>query len=347
MIYGLHILRGIAALLVLIYHIYYVSKIYVDYSVSFFEFLYVGVDIFFVISGFIMFYICSRTMENPVCRSEFSRDRFLRVVPLYWIVTLFFFVSNNLIYPEGHEKNIELVRLVFSMLFIPFSDGNGGVSSPVLGVGWTLNYEILFYFSIYLALALKSKAFVFVNAMFIAFVLSGFWIDSEAHVFLSFLSNPIVLEFSFGILLGLFFLEKRAMLLPASLVFLVLSLCSWLIDKKIGFAFEYYRVFVWGTFSAFLVGMILWLEKISVFKSLVSYRVFYLFGSTSYVMYLVHHPILSFLGKAYSRFFGFSSVFVFYVICVFVVYLVTYVCDSFYDRHMKERIRGVVCYCWQ
>ena len=100
-----------------------------------------GVDIFFVISGFIMVYT---TMDREITPWSFMADRIARIVPAYWAATLgVFFLA--LVAPSLLQtSHMQWGELFKSLVFVPFRKANGLVQ-PVLFVGWTLNYEMFFY----------------------------------------------------------------------------------------------------------------------------------------------------------------------------------------------------------
>jgi exopolysaccharide production protein ExoZ len=88
-----------------------------------------GVAIFFVISGFIMFYIIDKKHKNY---KDFLIARVVRVVPLYWLLT-----TITLLLGYGYDPTIK--RIILSYLFLSLG--------TILPVGWTLTYEFVFYMS--------------------------------------------------------------------------------------------------------------------------------------------------------------------------------------------------------
>src|SRR5215467_252489 len=101
-----------------------------------------GVDLFFVISGFIMVYSTDQLFGTAHGPMEFLKRRLLRIVPLYWIVTSLY-LALTLLIPE-FAKGYPAGFLIASYLFIPAARPDG-VIEPLVGQGWTLNYEMLFY----------------------------------------------------------------------------------------------------------------------------------------------------------------------------------------------------------
>ena len=109
-----------------------------------------GVDIFFLISGFIM-YVAART-ESP---ARFTWKRVSRIVPLYWLATLTLFASRRGLNIFSIPKP-EIKHIIYSLLFIPqYSPEHPGQIVPYPVPGWSLNYEIFFYFIFAFALLIK------------------------------------------------------------------------------------------------------------------------------------------------------------------------------------------------
>lgn len=108
-----------------------------------------GVDIFFVISGFVMTLI----VENGQKPATFLLKRVLRILPLYWILTTCLLIL-AIIKPELlNSTTANFTNYVKSIFFIPYFKENGSLS-PLLALGWTLNYEVFFYACIWLSILL-------------------------------------------------------------------------------------------------------------------------------------------------------------------------------------------------
>src|SRR5579871_1253566 len=134
-------LRGIAALMVVVHHALdqfsgFKQLIPTDTGAA-------GIDIFFVISGFVMTYT---TQIQKVSGGQFLVRRAARIVPLYWIVTMFtaalLFFGSAMV----RHSTFNFAHLVASLFFWPMRNpGDAGTISPILKLGWTLNYEMFFY----------------------------------------------------------------------------------------------------------------------------------------------------------------------------------------------------------
>jgi len=105
-----------------------------------------GVDLFFVISGFIMLHVHRNDFGRPGAPLRFMLRRILRIVPIYWLLTtlaLVFLIFAPQLFTT-HYRGIYLPWIVGSYLFLPIAPPDWN-ATPVVGVGWTLNYEMFFY----------------------------------------------------------------------------------------------------------------------------------------------------------------------------------------------------------
>ena len=151
-----------------------------------------GVDIFFVISGFIMCYITQNSGDH------FFAKRIIRVVPLYWLGTLGVFCV-ALAFPSLlNSTKADPIELVKSLLFIPFQKGQ--YIQPVLFLGWTLNYEMFFYLVFALSMAIsRSYRSIICSAALILLTLAGKLFSFENPI-AKFYTSGILIEFLFGML---------------------------------------------------------------------------------------------------------------------------------------------------
>ncbi|UAK23393.1 acyltransferase family protein [Sphingomonas nostoxanthinifaciens] len=198
----LQVLRFVAAFAVLIAHLDHevVDKLGVEPAFSIRRWIDggIGVDMFFFISGFIMYSISARQFGTPGASRMFAERRFLRVAPLYYLATVMMllaahaFAGNVQSHPQGPAQ------VIASFLFIPWTNGEGQVT-PILKLGWTLNYEAFFY-------ACFALALVFPRRLGTALLFAGLvLLIGVAHLFpgravaLDFWGNDIILEFLGGI----------------------------------------------------------------------------------------------------------------------------------------------------
>ena len=152
MIVSLQYLRAFAAMLVVAFHACdKLAKMDNANPAVAFPVGLTGVDIFFVVSGFIIFVTARQSDATPL---GFMRKRLIRVAPLYWVLTLFL-AGVAIMKPEVLATTVfDLRHFVASMLFIPWQHPQIGAMLPLLIPGWTLNYEMAFYVMFAASLAL-------------------------------------------------------------------------------------------------------------------------------------------------------------------------------------------------
>ena len=188
--------RAFAAIAVFYYHIsatvlstYPNAEIAVDYVGA------AGVDLFFVISGFIMTLVVARNRAfDP---SRFMLARIGRIAPLYWLLTLTVFavVASGAV--NLNSVDTDWARLVHSLLFVPY--GVEEFPAPILLVGWTLNYEMFFYALVAVCVGVLGDRKLIATAFLLcALTVVGASAD-PVNGYIEFYTDPIVVEFAFGI----------------------------------------------------------------------------------------------------------------------------------------------------
>ncbi len=203
----LQVMRGIAAVLILSKHaLYEVSQISpVDINYNNFAYFSVGIDMFFILSGFIMLYI-SRNNYGVQAAKDFIIRRVLRIVPTYWFYS-FVLLGVAMIMPQV-LGTAEFVPFHFlkSLFFITYENTAGDLQ-PFLANGWTLNYEMYFYVIFALCLLIPAKYGLPLMAVyFISSVATDFY--GLGGIADQFYARPIVLEFLAGSIIGWLFIKN-------------------------------------------------------------------------------------------------------------------------------------------
>lgn len=175
-------LRGIAALFIVLEHIRFLS------CGAF------AVDIFFCISGFMIMFSTHNDTKN------FLGKRLVRILPLYYLMTLGTFLFLVLFPNMFHQSKANPVFLLKSLLFIPFDIGDG-VIQPLMRVGWTINCEVIFYLLFFIALKINHKYRGLICSVFLLFLTAAAGLFPALCVPLRFYGNPVMLEFIYGIIL--------------------------------------------------------------------------------------------------------------------------------------------------
>jgi exopolysaccharide production protein ExoZ len=161
-----------------------------------------GVDIFFVISGFVIVHASASLFATPGGSREFLRRRLIRIVPLYWLMTTLFLGAALLRPASVHGTMGGPAYILASYLFLPWPRPDG-LPQPALELGWTLNYEMFFYLVLALFLRLPRLRAVLGSAAVLSLLVAAGRIHTFDSLALRFWSDPIVLEFVLGMVLAL------------------------------------------------------------------------------------------------------------------------------------------------
>jgi exopolysaccharide production protein ExoZ len=300
MIVNVQVLRAFAASVVVFYHVQAMIKASADLQQSYLHFPAAGVDVFFVISGFIMFRSTRAFKRTTV---EFWIDRIVRIVPMYWLTTLtlvMFYLGGR--HPNGVHR-LDAGDVVSALLFIPDIRADG-LKEPVLSSGWTLIYEMYFYFVFGLTFFMRShlKSFVAVALVFAAVVTAGAAFGPFSYA-VDYFCNPIVFEFLAGCALALdyphlkFSSTQSARTIGYALIIGgvgVIGLSDWYAYG----AFQNWsiRLLVYGIPAWAIVAGALILEQAGfVWKN----RALSALGSASYSLYLVHPLVMQPVSKVF------------------------------------------------
>jgi len=244
-----------------------------------------GVDIFFVISGFVM---VSSVAARPLTPGGFYLNRLIRVAPLYWLVTIALGAAAIALPHLFRTVNATPLGLLKSIAFVPYLNDALGVT-PVLHVGWTLNYEMFFYAVFALALAFGERnamrTAIIALAMLVFLVALGA-VFQPGNIAAKFYSDPILVEFGFGMALAVW--HRRVTSAGSHIAggMLLLGLIGLLVSP---YAYpQVPRLFAWGVPAALVVAGALALERrgIAARSNFIQ-----LLGAASYALYLIH-PIL-------------------------------------------------------
>ena len=121
-----------------------------------FGFGHAGVDFFFVLSGFIITHVHRRDLGRPAALGRFCARRFVRIYPLYWVVSAI--VIGLALFSPDWATRLQPSYIIASLLLLPHGQ------DPLLGVGWTLEHEMLFYLAFAAAIASRRLGFVLMAA---------------------------------------------------------------------------------------------------------------------------------------------------------------------------------------
>jgi len=284
-LFNLQALRALAALLVVTHHL---DGVLAPTALGprFFLPGNVGVDIFFIISGFVMVHTITR---RPASGWDFALNRLIRVAPLYWALTLMLGGASLAMPALFNTLRTSPAEILYSLLFVPYSNEQGLVY-PALFVGWTLNYEMFFYGLFGLALALfggSLRRVVPATCIALATLVVVGWVLRPSGVIPSFYTDPILLEFGMGMVLAKAYQHDLILPRKLGLVAAVGGMALLIAFSVIVPTWE--RALFWGIPSLAVVGGALSLEHHGTrFRA----RLVQLLGGASYALYLIH-PLIN------------------------------------------------------
>ncbi|MBD1810749.1 acyltransferase [Microcoleus vaginatus DQ-U2] len=323
----MQVYRGIAAVLVVMFHLNDMSAERLN-QVTFFNVFqagWSGVDYFFVLSGFIMVYVHRSAIGKKDQLKSFLVKRAVRIYPIYWIITLTVLCFFLVIPGFGNNKDLDWGQVILSLLLIPQKD------KPILDVGWTLIYELYFYFLFSIAIWLKPKhsrpillTWLFVTILHFCKIVKF----PRAFFLLNIVFGNMNLEFVMGCLAGYIVIKYNNKLGKyrwilfgiANLGYVILGML--VASRNI----EFERITTFGVLAALLI---IAATSIDLKDSTKIPYVLIFLGDASYSIFLTHGPLISAstkivqkanLGKYYDGFFAPALLALFAVVCGCIFY---------------------------
>ena len=234
-------LRAIAAWLVVFFHLT-ASMANATGIPAVFTVGAIGVDIFFVLSGFLMAMIVDRSHETGM---TFLMRRFIRIAPLYYVMTFAVFAVALMAPWLLNSVRADVQHLVMSLAFLPHDDGTGG-NQPILSLGWTLNYEMFFYVLVVIFAGLfRDRSLVSLAAFLVVLAFGGTLIH-EPGTAVRFYTDPIILEFGFGIMLYRIVFRERQAQASEGIWWIALAASVMLIAASHDITQDKWRFLSWG-----------------------------------------------------------------------------------------------------
>jgi exopolysaccharide production protein ExoZ len=253
-----------------------------------------GVDIFFIISGFVMVISSRRLVDQADSWRIFLRHRIVRIVPLYWLLTTAKIVAVMVLGGVVLRTSLDFKSVAGSYLFLPVTD-SAGHFRPVLPVGWTLTYEFLFYLFFAAALAIRVDVLCIVIPG-LGLVAIAALIRTETWPAWTILFDTIVVEFVFGVALAKWTLQGFRLPPAIAGILVLVGFVSILIAPMVS---ENTRVLTWGIPAFAIVAGAVSLEP---FVATALQRWLLTLGDASYSIYLSHGFVLPALGLLFARF---------------------------------------------
>lgn len=330
MLNNIQYLRGISAFLVCGFHTYgWISDVYgVNVGKCLFSKGSAGVEIFFIISGFIMVYTTKSLDYNETTfrnMFDFLKKRIIRIMPLYTLLTLLWIV---IFIPNFDYNYVNIVKIIKSILFIPYD------KYPILYLGWTLNYEMFFYLIFALSFCFKKYRY-FALAIFFIFQLL-LQNNNFDNIILKFISSPMMSYFFSGVVIGLIVdkvkVNYKLSYLVLSYVILGLYFLDFIdIKNELG---KY--VFLSSVVFSIILGDFNLQQR--------SFRPLLFLGNISFSLYLIHPFISGFISANIINHDEIADVFKIplYLIIISITFIISYLSYEFMEKRLNNYLRRLV-----
>lgn len=298
----IQLLRGIASLLVVFMHVTVNAKEISNqiFLGGFFKFGGAGVDIFFVLSGFIITYTSRKGIGHFNKLLPFLSRRFIRIFPTYWII-IGMFLLLQIILPAFYKTHYSFTAENFLSTWFLLPG-----HTMVNGVSWTLTNELFFYALFSLAFLIPGKRIAFSLSMLYAvalIVIPIFGYNAQhGNYWINLIMLPMNVEFFMGVLAATIIpYISKALSMPlvigGSIIFLLNAILS-----NQGFYLlpdSFNRVLFFGI-PSFLI--VTGLVKYELSKNIRVHNILLSLGEASYSLYLLHLPLVVAGIKIIARF---------------------------------------------
>jgi peptidoglycan/LPS O-acetylase OafA/YrhL len=221
----------------------------------------------------------------------------IRIVPLYWTITavfiVFFMAARNGFAAAIAASNTSVGTIIASFMFVPYPRPDG-IMFPLHMLGWTLNYEVFFYAIFAGAVILsRQRAVVVIGILFTLIVAAGHLFAPLPQPF-AYWSDPIILEFCFGMILALAYLNGVRLPPAASYALLVGAILALAATAVRGIDLPW-RTIEWGLPATALLGGCV-LSRQAARPGILG-RSFWFLGNASYSLYLLHSIVFIVAGR--------------------------------------------------
>ena len=326
---SLEMLRALAALLVVLFHTEAILALRFGSSPfgGVFSAGHRGVDLFFVLSGFIIAHVHAKDLGTPSRLANYFFNRLSRIYPAVWIMTALALP----VYLAGFggtskADKLDTSAILSSILLLP----QRGV--PLVSVTWTLTYEMFFYVLFGIAILSWRTGLIGIavwQLLIIAFVLTG-----ERLGLVGYYLNPICLDFSIGLMVAFYVQRFPQSLRPLlAAVLLLLGIGAFILGMTVDTV-----PFVAGALCSIGSGlMIIALISLERRTKLQIPEVLVALGGASYAIYLTHFSVITIISTVLHRF-GIKTSFKIGVLCAAIGVLAGYVFDRLIDSPIRLRL---------
>jgi len=302
----LQVCRGFAAISVILFHLRDTSKTYFGIIAfnNIFSHGFIGVDFFFVLSGFIITYVHYSDIVNQSNPFGFLKKRFVRIYPTYWaMATITLIVLVVVLHGKSlhldHYMNIrsftEWLYIIGCYLLLPLKN------QYFLELAWTLSYEVIFYLLFFIAIIIGFKRARVLLIIWLLLIFGQGFLYNFHGIFIPKVLNSINIEFISGCMVA--YLFKKSYRIPKLISYIVL------ISVPLAYSIATYaynidltktdlNVFLLAGFNGILLYNVV---VIDTYKKINCSKILLLIGEASYSIYLSHTFFLGAFGRIFSK----------------------------------------------
>lgn len=300
--------RAVAALMVVLFHAggaiaaekYFGFSIFTQIS----KFGKYGVEFFFVLSGFIIYYIHRNDLGRVDRLGRYVWRRVARIYPTYWIIFIGLAVVSMIV--PSFRDGLPATELIWikSLLLLPQDPAVvGGTGAPLVIVAWSLQYELIFY-AVFALFIVSPRLGAIVVLACIVWWLATWTGITDVRFVIHFMQAPLFVLFTMGVLCAHIFVTREIRRPSAWLVigiasfgvFVLLSATGLLNEARMGYGERQLMSLGFGAISSVLLLGLVAVERRYSFSVP---RVAVYLGDASYVMYLIHYALVSAIMKVF------------------------------------------------
>ena len=282
---GIQYCRAFAAIAVILYHLGTTFTALEQKSVLTFVFKHghLGVDFFFVLSGFIIYRAHFKDFGIREKAILYAKKRFFRIYPIFFIIVTTKIIILFILGIELKEEQKSIDYFVSSFFLLPIEG-----QFPLLSVSWTLCHEVTFYLFFMFSMLAGKKFFVFSTLIWTLIIVFYNLNHIESNFLINHLFSPYNIEFIVGI--GIALVHEKKFKAP-KLLFFLLATTLILISMNMKDSL-FFRLTLGGAFGILILFSIN-LPHFSSSVSKITRKVFMVTGNASYSIYLIHTLIIT------------------------------------------------------
>ncbi len=330
--YLIQALRFLAAFMVVCCHSTFYTKERLLSSVTVFSMGANGVPLFFVISGFVIVLSSRKLINDKDGWRKYALKRIIRIVPLYWLLTTYKIAI--MIFSAGLilHSNIDFSTILKSYFFIPSLNIDGEIR-PILGVGWTLNFEMFFYLLFTIALFLRLNTIIFSGSIMIILTFLSFFKTPAWPVALNFYADPIVMNFVFGMISAVLITKNFKVPKSLAIILILINLTYLFSPLQYHLEFIHLNPLLPNILAPFAIVYLS--AQIEKHSHVHIHNIILFFGAASYSLYLIH-PVIAPLSPTFLKKIGLISPFLSVALCIILALTAAALAYSYCEKPLTK-----------